>query len=457
MPEAMGETAVREPPDAAGLARQLDLLAAALAERHAFLDTPPLTELDIAQGDAGLLAWAIMAGRYPDPQVRGLLARWLREGEIEALEAAVDAGAAAPGDPLLEQGLTALGEMVRSGSLEERLAAALELAGEAGPGPLSGGSSWSDLAANLHPLDPSVPISGVIVPVAASVPAVFGSGSTGGLSTFGRLLGDELARDDAYQLVPTTFETGFDVDASGFTYADDAFRATAQPGYADGAYIGAGGFSGGALRVILGAIDDADILGMSGGWRYQLVLTQTSEVSVTFRYQLTHASEHEADEYAEALFSFDGTLYGNGANDYLARLTGDGNGGPDQTTGWQSFTVDLGAQAAGTYDIFFGGHSNKKTFNDEWTEVLIDEVSITSSGTLVVAADAGLLANDVAQNGLPLSALLDSAPANGSVSLAADGSFSYTPDVGFSGTDSFSYRVTDGLVFDSATVQLEVV
>ena len=64
----------------------------------------------------------------------------------------------------------------------------------------------------------------------------------------------------------TVIDAHFDVDADGFTYADDAFRATAQPAYASGARIATGGFSGGALQVSLGGIDDASIQNMSGGW-----------------------------------------------------------------------------------------------------------------------------------------------------------------------------------------------
>ncbi|MEQ8357646.1 MAG: Ig-like domain-containing protein [Kiloniellaceae bacterium] len=439
------------------LLQQLALLSQGLAERHAFLNTPPLERLQLGQGDAGLMAWAIMASRHPEPETRLLLAAWLRDGE--AGEPKVAGGPDAPSssvtfDALVEEWTSALAQMARSGSLEQRLTDALAMEGEATPAPLSGGvSDWIELAAVLHPLDASVPVSGVLVP-APGTP--HGSDDASAVD-FGRPFGVDLARDDIYDRLPASIEAGFDVDEDGFSYADDAFRATAQPGYADGAYIGAGGFSGGGLRVVLGGIDDVDILGMSGGWQYQLDLTEASEVEVTFRYQLTHAGPHENDEYAEVLFSFDGTLYGSGANDYIARITGDGNAGPDLTTGWQSFTVDLGLQTAGTYSVVIGGYSNKKTFNDEWTEVLVDEVDITVGGSLVVAAVEGVLANDVARNGLELSALLDSGPANGSLSLASDGSFSYTPNVGFSGTDSFTYRVTDGLFFDSATVQLEVV
>jgi uncharacterized repeat protein (TIGR02543 family) len=55
---------------------------------------------------------------------------------------------------------------------------------------------------------------------------------------------------------------------------------------------------------------------------------------------------------------------------------------------------------------------------------------------------AGVLANDTAAE--PLLATLVSAPAHGTVALAASGSFVYTPTVDYSGTDSFQYVASTG-------------
>ena len=62
----------------------------------------------------------------------------------------------------------------------------------------------------------------------------------------------------------------FDSGADGFAYADDAFRGTAQPDYASGAWIASGGHQGGALQVSLGGIDTEIVTGMSGGWSREL-------------------------------------------------------------------------------------------------------------------------------------------------------------------------------------------
>ena len=44
----------------------------------------------------------------------------------------------------------------------------------------------------------------------------------------------------------------------------------------------------------------------------------------------------------------------------------------------------------------------------------------------------------------------------GTVSVAADGSFTYDPPVGYTGPDSFTYTITDGFLFDTATVNITV-
>ncbi|MBC8355089.1 MAG: tandem-95 repeat protein [Planctomycetes bacterium] len=77
---------------------------------------------------------------------------------------------------------------------------------------------------------------------------------------------------------------------------------------------------------------------------------------------------------------------------------------------------------------------------------------------LSAASDTGLLSTATDVDGDALTAILVSAPQNGSVSLADDGSFSYVPASGFIGTDEFVYQVDDGAVQSSnSTVRIEVV
>ncbi|WP_420641694.1 Ig-like domain-containing protein [Candidatus Leptofilum sp.] len=72
----------------------------------------------------------------------------------------------------------------------------------------------------------------------------------------------------------------------------------------------------------------------------------------------------------------------------------------------------------------------------------------------------GVLANDTDQDQNPvdtLSAVLDTQPANGTVTLNANGTFTYMPASQFDGTDSFTYHANDGFADSNiATVTINV-
>jgi hypothetical protein len=82
-------------------------------------------------------------------------------------------------------------------------------------------------------------------------------------------------------------------------------------------------------------------------------------------------------------------------------------------------------------------------------QTLADAFSVTHDTPLVVSAP-GVLGNDFPGDGL--TAVLESGPLHGAVSLFWDGSFIYTPHTQFSGADSFSYRALDGLTSSPPTV-----
>ncbi|MCP3934569.1 MAG: hypothetical protein GY708_04260, partial [Actinomycetia bacterium] len=168
----------------------------------------------------------------------------------------------------------------------------------------------------------------------------------------------------------------FDTDAEGFTYSDDTFNGSSQPLYADGSYVPAGGFVGGGLQVVLGGVNDDDINDMSGGWQQTFNLASATETTLSFRYNLTQAENYESNEFSQVLLTVDGTLVGEPPNSYIAQITGDGNSAPPLTTGWQQFTVDLGLLPAGNHTIVIGGYNNLKTFADESTEILLDDVLV---------------------------------------------------------------------------------
>ena len=63
--------------------------------------------------------------------------------------------------------------------------------------------------------------------------------------------------------------------------------------------------------------------------------------------------------------------------------------------------------------------------------------------------------NDTDADSNPLTAVLATGPANGTLSLNAHGSLTYTPSATFVGTDSFTYRANDGTT-NSATATVSI-
>ncbi|MGI9333762.1 MAG: M12 family metallo-peptidase, partial [Gammaproteobacteria bacterium] len=172
------------------------------------------------------------------------------------------------------------------------------------------------------------------------------------------------------------FRSTFNWGRSGFSYADNAFGTT-RGAYVSGRRLANGGQTGGALRVLLGGIDNNDILNMSGGWRRRFSLSTAANVSVSIRYRVNQSASYESDEVTEAWLAIDGRLVSNTANRYLARVVGNGEGGNPRSSGWRSTDVNLGRLAAGSHTLTVGGFNNKKTVRNEVSEVRIDDVVVT--------------------------------------------------------------------------------
>ncbi|NJN46329.1 MAG: hypothetical protein HC808_07455 [Candidatus Competibacteraceae bacterium] len=181
------------------------------------------------------------------------------------------------------------------------------------------------------------------------------------------------------------FEARFDGDTNGFEYVDDTFGGTNRPFYAWGQFLEGGGFSGGGLRVMLGGRDDADIFGMSGGWRRTFTLAAPQPVTVSLRYRLSQAANYEADGVQRGAAGDRRELISDSGNDFVARIVGDGNGGPLRTTGWQTVAIDLGTLSAGVHALTIGGFNNKKTYRDEASEIRIDDVVVETASTGTVS------------------------------------------------------------------------
>jgi hypothetical protein len=136
------------------------------------------------------------------------------------------------------------------------------------------------------------------------------------------------------------------------------------------------------------------------------------------------------------------------------------SGGPGVTS---SFSWTPAKLQVGTHVIAYSVVDNtgfqtlaSMTVNVIQTDIIAanDPYSIGKNGTLTIPAP-GVLGNDISEDGSPLTALLVSNPAHGSLAFNADGSFTYSPG-GHVGTVSFNYRATDG-TFQSnpASVQIQ--
>lgn len=175
----------------------------------------------------------------------------------------------------------------------------------------------------------------------------------------------------------TLFSSDFnDGTAQGFGLRRGAFRSTNNAFYERAFISNNSGFTGGALQVLLGGRDNTDVLGMSAGVFRTFSLATSRQVRISFRFNLIQSGDYEGDEFSEAMASLDGNLLARNGNAILARVDGNGNGGPSQSTGYIAVEFDLGLLSAGTHELIIGGFNNKKTFNNESTQILVDDVVV---------------------------------------------------------------------------------
>ena len=143
--------------------------------------------------------------------------------------------------------------------------------------------------------------------------------------------------------------------------------------------------------------------------------------------------------------------------------------GPEDNTAPYSFTWDATAVTTGNHSlnaIARDANGNATTSASLTVKVVPpgsdppvaggDSYSGGEGQVLTVAAP-GVLGNDSNPNNEPLTAVLNTVPANGTLTLQPNGSFFYTPNPGFSGTDSFTYQADDGQTLSNvATVTLSI-
>ena len=91
------------------------------------------------------------------------------------------------------------------------------------------------------------------------------------------------------------------------------------------------------------------------------------------------AGGYEPDECGQALVSIDGVLVSDTAAEYIAEYCGNGDGSPDQDTGWQEVTIEV-SLTGGDHTIAVGGWNNKKTGSSEIMDVYFDDIEIVGHG-----------------------------------------------------------------------------
>jgi hypothetical protein len=172
------------------------------------------------------------------------------------------------------------------------------------------------------------------------------------------------------------FQSTFATSSNQFTYLDNAFRGTTQAAYADGARVSVGGYTDGALRVYVGGVDKKPITNMSGGWQRTFTLAAPAVTTLFFRYNMDQGADYESDESSQVLASLNGVLLSGGTGDWVAQVSGNGDGGAAISTGWVLKQIELGTLPAGTHTLRIGGFNNKKDGKTERTTILIDDVTV---------------------------------------------------------------------------------
>lgn len=180
----------------------------------------------------------------------------------------------------------------------------------------------------------------------------------------------------------TTIVTATETDTTSlartdYGYGDDPTNQNPSQGdaYSSG-YID----SSGNMVVKLGGIDNASISSMSGGYTTTVTIPEgTTAASYTFSFRMIMNSQYESNEYGQVFVGVDGQRVNVDGSDYVYQQSGDGNGGCDLDSGWQTVTIDLTGMAAGTHTITLGAFNNAKTESAEQILVGFRDTSLTTT------------------------------------------------------------------------------
>ncbi|MEL6679082.1 MAG: family 16 glycosylhydrolase, partial [Pseudomonadota bacterium] len=203
-----------------------------------------------------------------------------------------------------------------------------------------------------------------------------------GVDTFSYTVSDgsELSNSgDVQMVVGVPILETFSVDAGVFGYADDAFRGTAEPGFADGVA------ADGVLRVALGGgSTKSTITDISGGWSADFTTQAGQSGTLALRYRLELTENLDAGEFAEVLIAVDGV------EQSLLRIDATDSDTETLDSGFVDVVVDLGQLAPGNHTLTLGGYLNQRTRSNESATVEFDSVDLTLSAASPADDDGNL-------------------------------------------------------------------
>ncbi len=171
----------------------------------------------------------------------------------------------------------------------------------------------------------------------------------------------------------------FDSDLDGWTFVADPFKGTSAPSQEFITYEPVGQFDGGGVELEVGGVDNADYFGLSAAISKMFFFDVDSTAELSFDYRMFMPEEYETGEDGELIVAVDGNIVMIGSNDFVDTIINCcGNGGGDQEI-ISSATIDLGTLSAGLHTIEIGIYNNKKTFNDEYLELDLDNIKLEVS------------------------------------------------------------------------------
>ena len=122
------------------------------------------------------------------------------------------------------------------------------------------------------------------------------------------------------------------------------------------------------MVTVLGGVDNADITDIDGRWTQNITSTGGS-FTLSVDANLIQSSEYEANEFGQI-----GIMINNQLR-VLDTIRGNGNGGPDLSTGLQTYTLPVNLPA-GQHTLSLYCANNQKTFNNETTTCVFDNLII---------------------------------------------------------------------------------